>query len=95
MYRQNSEQEGGSIYGERGMNAQHRFSRRVMLGGLAGLVGTGVAGCSLPFGPTQATPTARVLPTATHIPPSPLASSTPTPAPLGRHFTLTRDIPIV
>jgi WD domain, G-beta repeat len=82
MYRQNSEQEGGPIYGAGGMDAHH-FSRRVMLGGLTGLVGVGVAGCSLPFGPTQATPTARVLPTATHIPPSPTPSPTPTAAPLG------------
>jgi WD domain, G-beta repeat len=82
MYRQNSEQEGGPIYGAGGMDAHH-FSRRVMLGGLTGLVGVGVAGCSLPFGPTQATPTARVLPTATHIPPSPPPSPTPTAAPLG------------
>jgi WD40 repeat protein len=83
MYGQNSEQEGGAIYGERGMDARHRFSRRVMLGGLAGLVGAGVAGCSLPFGPAQATPTARVLATATHFLPSPPASPTPTPAPRG------------
>ena len=82
MDRQNSEQEGGPIYGAGGMDAHH-FSRRVMLGGLTGLVGVGVAGCSLPFGPTQATPTARVLPTATHIPPSPPPSPTPTTAPLG------------
>jgi WD40 repeat protein len=83
MYGQNSQQEGGTIHGERGIDAQHRFSRRAMLGGLAGLVGAGVAGSSLPFGPAQATPTARVLPTATHILPSPPASPTPTPAPQG------------
>ncbi len=79
MHNQNSEHEGNSIPGDGIMNTRHRFSRRVMLGGLVGLVGAGVAGCSSPFGPAQATPT------ATHTPPSALPSPTPTPtpAPLG------------
>ena len=82
MHNQNSEHEVNSIPGDGIMNTRHHFSRRVMLGGLVGLVGAGTAGCSLPFGPAQATPTPTALPGATRTPPSPL-SPTPTQAPLG------------
>lgn len=45
MHNQNSEHEVNSIPGDGIMNTRHHFSRRVMLGGLVGLVGAGVAGC--------------------------------------------------
>lgn len=78
MYRQQSKQKGDALSGDEARQA--RFSRRVMLGGLAGLVGAGVAGCSWPSGPAQTTPTVKAVPTAIRTPP---ASPTPTPAPLG------------
>ena len=61
MHNQNSEHEVNSTPGDGIMNTRHHFSRRVMLGGLVGLVGAGAAGCSLPFGPAQATPTPTAI----------------------------------
>jgi len=60
----------------------HSFSRRALLGGMAALLGAGMAGCSLLPGQTQPSSSGSVSPAATHpLPPTPTPS--PTPAPLG------------